>query len=86
MQVERREPFAAGHAFERSGPYERLSGRLHLEVAPEATANERIADLKLAPRNQRGRVEFWTDFDLLMPADPKRGNGRLIFGVNNRVL
>ncbi len=84
VQVDRREPFAAGHAFERSGPYERLSGRLYLEVDPEATANKRIADLKLAPRNERGRVEFWTDFDLLMPADPKRGNGRLIFGVNNR--
>jgi len=84
VQVDRREPFAQGHAFGRSGPYDRISGRLHLEVDPDQVANERITDLKLAPRNDRGRVEFWTDFDLLMPADPKQGNGRLIFGVNNR--
>jgi hypothetical protein len=84
VQIDRREPFAEGHVFGSSGPYERISGRLYLAVDPEHAANDRIIDLRLAPRNDRGRVEFWSDFDLLMPADPKRGNGRLLFGVNNR--
>lgn len=84
MQIDRREPFAAGHEFGRPGPYEKLTGRLHLEVDPNHPANERIVDLKLAPRNRRGRVEFWTDFFLLRPVDPRRGNRRLFLGINNR--
>ena len=34
--------------------------------------------------NDRGRVEVRTDFFLLMPADPGRGNGRLLYDVANR--
>src|SRR5690606_32603046 len=34
--------------------------------------------------NARGRVEFWTDFFLLAPKDPRRGNRRLLYDVNNR--
>ncbi len=84
MQIDRREPFAAGHEFGTSGAYEKWTGRLYLEVDPLAAVNDRITDLTLAPRNDRDRVEFWTDFFLLAPADPKKGNGRLLFGVNNR--
>ncbi len=84
IEIDRREPFADGHAFGRTGPYERLSGRLHLEVDPHDPANGRITDLQLAPRNQRGRVECWTDFFLLKPVDPSRGNRRLLYDVNNR--
>lgn len=84
VEVRERGPFAEGHAFGRTGPYERIVGRLHCEVAPDDPANARIADLGLAPRNARGRVEFWSDFFLLAPADPRRGNGRLLYDVNNR--
>jgi hypothetical protein len=84
LEVLRREPFAAGHTFGRSGPYERLIGTLHFEVDPALAANRRITDLALAPRNGRGRVELAADFFLLKPADPGRGNRRLIYDVNNR--
>ncbi len=84
MAIERREPFADGHCFGRTGPYERIAGRLYHEVAPEHVANARVADLKLAPQNARGKVEFWSDFYLLKPADPSRGNGRLLYDVHNR--
>lgn len=83
-QVDRREPFASGKSFGSTGPYERLFGKLFLEVDPLAPANGRVVDLKLAPRNARGRVEFWTDFFLLKPVDPNRGNRRLFYDVNNR--
>lgn len=84
VEIRQRGLFAEGHAFGRSGPYEKIVGRLYLDVSPEDPANARIADLKLAPRNTRGRVEFWSDFFLLAPADPRRGNRRLLYDVNNR--
>ncbi|MBN2023937.1 MAG: hypothetical protein JW809_14230 [Pirellulales bacterium] len=84
VDVQRREAFADGHVFGRSGSYEKIAGRIHLEVDPDAACNDRIVDLKRAPRNRRGKVEFWTDFFLLAPADPARGNRRLFYDVNNR--
>jgi len=84
VQIDERKPFADGHSFGRSGPYERISGRLHIEVDPNDPANARITDLGLAPRNARGRVECRTDFFLLKPVDPLRGNRRLLYDVNNR--
>lgn len=84
VEIDHRCPFADGHAFGHSGPYERISGKMFLEVDPEASANARITDLELAPRNARGRVECWTDFFLLKPVDLSRGNRRLLFDVHNR--
>ncbi|MFH1923720.1 MAG: alpha/beta hydrolase domain-containing protein [Planctomycetota bacterium] len=84
VEIDRRESFADGHSFGRSGPYEKLSGRLHLEVDPLDPANQRVTDLKLAPRNARGKVECWTDFFLLKPVDSLRGNRRVLYDVNNR--
>ncbi|MBM3862208.1 MAG: hypothetical protein FJ395_21495, partial [Verrucomicrobia bacterium] len=84
MEVRERGPFAGGHEFGKVGAYERIVGRLHCEVDPNDASSARIADIKLAPRNARGHVEFWTDFFLLKPVDAKRGNGRLLYDVNNR--
>ncbi len=84
MEVAERGPFADGHSFGRSGPYEKIAGRLWFEVDPDDPANVAITDIQLAPRNERGKVEFWSDFFLLKPADPTRGNGRLLYDVNNR--
>ncbi len=84
IQTAQRQPFAGGHAFGQTGAYESLAGRLLFEVDPDARANGCITDLKLAPRNQRGKVEFWADFFLLKPVDPAKGNGRLLYDVHNR--
>jgi len=84
IEIHDRQPFAAGMSFEPVGPYERLTGRLFLEADPDAPVNARICDLRLAPRNARGRVEYWTDFCLLTPVDPCRGNRRLLYDVSNR--
>ena len=84
IEITARVPFAEGHEFGAAGAYEKVVGRLYVEVSPDDPANGRIVDLKLAPRNARGSVEFWTDFFLLKPVDVGRGNGRLLFGVNNR--
>ncbi|NOX56062.1 MAG: hypothetical protein GXP27_16795 [Planctomycetes bacterium] len=84
IEIRKREPFAGGYAFPRTGPYEKIVGRLYYEVDPENPANARITDLEYAPRNGRGRVEFWSDFFLLKPVDARRGNRRLLYDVHNR--
>lgn len=84
VEIIKREPFAGGRAFGHAGPYERIVGRLYFEVDPLAPANARVHDLKLAPRNDGGRVEFWSDFFLLKPVQPALGNRRLFYDVNNR--
>jgi hypothetical protein len=76
--------FADGKSFGRTGPYETLRGRMHLEVDPDALANSHITDLKLASRTANGRIEFRSDFFLLKPVDPLRGNRSILFDVDNR--
>lgn len=84
VEIRGRAPFAEGHSFGPAGPYETLTGRMFIAVDPANPANARICDLALAPRNARGRVEYWTDFFLLKPVDPRRGNRRILYDVNNR--
>lgn len=84
LEVTGRAPFAGGMAFGRVGPYERLWGRVRYAVDPDDPAYRDIVDLDLAPRNEEGRVEFAADLYILKPVDVRRGNGRLLYDVNNR--
>lgn len=84
MEIRSRQPFAEGHSFGRTGPYETIVGRLYFEVGLDDPAAESIADLAHALRNAAGRIEFWSDFFLLKPIDPQRGNRRVLYDVNNR--
>ncbi|MFH1314429.1 MAG: alpha/beta hydrolase domain-containing protein [Candidatus Eisenbacteria bacterium] len=67
-----------------TGSYEVIKGMIYLEVDPDDPANQLIVDLKIADRNERGKVEFSTEFELHKPVDAGRGNHRLIYFVNNR--
>jgi hypothetical protein len=62
--------------------YEKSRGIMHFAVDPAAPANQRIADVRLAPRNADGLVEFSASFYLLRPT--RNGNGSLLFEVSNR--
>jgi Alpha/beta hydrolase domain len=84
IEIVSREPFAAGAELGAAGAYEKLRGRAVFALDPAAAANRPIADLALAPRNARGLVEFSAEFLVLRPAAPARGNGTLIYEVNNR--
>ncbi len=84
MEIQDRLPFAEGHSFGRTGPYEIVRGRMQIQVDPDSKAQAMIRDLELAPRNEQGKVEAWTDFFLLKPVDASRGNRRLLFDVANR--
>lgn len=84
IRIDRQQPFAEGHRFGETGAYESLAGRFFFEVDPNDPVNACITDLKRAPRNDRGKVEFWADFFLLKPVHPAKGNGRLLYDVHNR--
>ncbi|HUQ95917.1 MAG TPA: alpha/beta hydrolase domain-containing protein [Bryobacteraceae bacterium] len=84
LRVDRREVVLNGKSWGLAGPYEKLSGKVEFAVDPSAALNTAIVDIGLAPRNQRGEVEFSADFYLLKPVDSTRGNGRLFYEVGNR--
>jgi Alpha/beta hydrolase domain len=84
IEISSRQAFAAGTEFGHAGSYEKLRGRAFFALDPDAAANGPIADLKLAPRNDRGLVEFSAEFLVLRPADVSRRNGTLLYEVNNR--
>jgi hypothetical protein len=82
--IREREEFAQGESFDKTGPYERISGEVKFAVDPDSEAFSMVVDLQNAPKNDRGMVEFATDFYILRPVDLERGNGRLLYDVNNR--
>ncbi len=75
---------ADGQSYGRVGPYVRIAGRLHYAINPQSDFNAPIHDLKYAPKDARGQVTYSGDFVLLMPLDPERSNGRLLYDVTNR--
>jgi hypothetical protein len=84
LDIQRREPFAAGASFGNTGPYEKLVGVARFTVDPGHARNRAIVDLARARRNARGLVEFEADVFVLTPRDPARGNGAILYDVNNR--
>ena len=84
LEILRTEPFAGGAAFGTVGAYEKVIGRFHGELDPAQPLNAVIVDLDKAPRNAAGRVEYTSDFYILRPTDLAKGNGALLYDVNNR--
>ncbi len=84
LSIERQVSFAEGAPFGDTGPYERLTGSAFFELDPNDPANANVVDLALAPRNANCAVEFRADLDILKPVDLARGNGCLLYDVNNR--
>ena len=82
--IQRRERFAGGYEFPITGAYEKLVGKVYGEVDPKNRLNKVIVNLDKAPRNRRGRVEYWSDFCILKPVDMARGNGKIFFDAPNR--
>ncbi len=77
-------PTYGGQRFGDVGQYEKLVGRAFGEVDPSHPLNAGIQDIELAPLNERGRVEYVTDFYLIKPVDMTRGNHTLVHNVINR--
>ena len=84
VEIQAIEPLADGAPFGSVGAYEKVIGVAKGEVDPDAPGNKGIALIDKAPRNARGMVEYTTDFFVLRPKDPAKGNGRILYEVNNR--
>jgi hypothetical protein len=84
LDIERIEPLADGAPFGKVGAYERVIGKAKGEVDPSHPGNKGIALIDKAPRNARGMVEYATDIFILRPKDAAKGNGRILYEVNNR--
>ncbi|MDR3532680.1 MAG: alpha/beta hydrolase domain-containing protein [Rhodopila sp.] len=84
IEIKSRSPFAGGATFGSVGAYERIDGVATGALDPAHPRNRGIALLDQEPRNGAGLVEYRSDFVLLRPIDAAKGNGRLLYEVNNR--
>src|SRR5437867_12272634 len=67
--VAKESPTFGGYSFAGVGQYEKLVGKAYGELDPNDPRNSVIVDIKLAPRNARGKVEYAFDFYILKPID-----------------
>jgi hypothetical protein len=84
IQINSRAVAFGGASFGTVGQYETLRGVAYGEVDPNDSLNEVITDIKLAPRNARGMVEYNMDFWINKPVDMTLANGTLLHDVPNR--
>ena len=84
IEIRARSPLVGGAEFGAPGAYERIEGTASGTLDPAHPGNRGIALLDQAPRDAAGLVAYRSDFILLRPVDPVRGNGRLLHEVNNR--
>jgi len=82
--VTKESPTFGGYAFKGVGQYEKLVGKAYGELDPNDPKNSVIVDIKLAPRNARGKVEYAVDFYILKPVDLSKGNHKVMYEPPNR--
>src|SRR5437870_3135175 len=66
------------------GPYEQLDGIAHGEIDPKDPLNAGIQDIRLAPRNERGMIEYSSTVSILKPCNMGSSNHAMLFEIVNR--
>ena len=84
VEIESREDVLDGRPYGRTGPYEKIVGKVYFAFDPSNPMNARIVDLDKAPRNAEGLVEAWANFMALRPKRPVPGGGVALLEVSNR--
>ena len=77
-------PAFDGASFGTAGQYETLAGRAFGELDPNDPKNAVIQDIKLAPRNAKGMVEYTATFQLVKPVDMTKASRLMWHDVPNR--
>ena len=77
-------PAFDGATFGTAGQYETLAGRAFGELDPNDPQNAMIQDIKLAPRNAKGMVEYTATFQLVKPIDMTKSSHLMWHDVPNR--
>lgn len=76
VEIAHRGDFGAG--------YEQVTGKIFFGLDPAHPRNRGIADIALAPLTSSARVEFSSDFHILRPKEPAKGNGVALVEISNR--
>lgn len=84
VEVTDRQPWANGQAFGEVGAYEVLRGTVHYAINPRSAAAQNVTDIRHAPVNTRGLVEYSGPFVIVRPVDATRGNHTTLVEVANR--
>lgn len=82
--ITKTEVYEKGRIFGNAGEYEKIYGQAFGEVNPNNKLNSIIQDIKLAPKNARGMVEYVSEFIILRPKDISKSNGLLFLSLPNR--
>src|SRR5260370_33021217 len=67
-------PAFNGASFGSAGQYETLAGRAFGELDPSDPHNTIITDIKLAPRNANGKVDYVASFYIVKPIDMSKSS------------
>ena len=84
FEITSRQPYADGLSFGDVGAYEKIIGRIHYEIDPANSLNQVIADIDLAPLNDRGMIEMSGDQEMIAPLIATNGNGVAFIDMPNR--
>jgi hypothetical protein len=84
IEILSRQPATDGRAAGTISEFEILRGKIYGELDPVDPHNRIIQDLELAPRNERGKVEYVATFALAKPVDMAGAARVLLYQVVNR--
>jgi hypothetical protein len=84
VEVTSRQPWVGGQAFGNVGAYEMLRGTVHYAIDPRSASASDVTDIRHAPVNARGLVEYSGPFLIIRPVDAARGNHTTLIEVANR--
>ena len=84
IEILSRQPANDGRPVGTIGEFEILRGKIYGEIDPADPHNKVIQDLELAPRNDRGKVEYVATFSLAKPVDMTKAARVLLYQVVNR--
>ena len=76
--------FADGKQFKNHGSYEVIKGYVLFNIDPKSRFYKGVTDIKKAPTNRTGHVEFKSDFLILRPSESGKGNRSIFFEWVNR--
>lgn len=84
VDVTSRKPWVGGRNFGQVGAYEVLRGTVHYAMDPKSSSARDVTDIRYAPRNAHGLVEYSGPFVIIRPVDASRGNHTTLVEAANR--
>ncbi len=84
VDITSRQPWVGGKAFGQVGAYEVLHGTVHYAIDPHSASARDVADIRHAPLDAHGLVEYSGPFVIIRPVDAARGNHTTLVEVANR--